>query len=207
MKKFGDLLSSQRKKKRIATARVENELSIKKEHIEALENEEWSKLPEPPFTKGYIKSYASYLGLSPDYLLAIYRREYDESKFPKKPSPKREKRLFITPNRLLNLSFIVAIIVFIFYIIVQYSSILSSPKLEVNIPKNDETTSVPAIKIEGKTEKDATISINGNFAPVNESGDFSYEYMLQEGKNNIEIIASFRLSPKNRITRTVRLIR
>lgn len=207
MKKFGELLSAARKKKRISLDHASRDLVIKKIHLEALEEENWTQLPESPYVQGYIKSYAKYLSLNPDYLVAIYRREYDETKFPKKPAHKFQKRFFITPNKLLNSVFAIGVIIFITYIIIQYSSVFSSPKLEITSPQNDETISVPAIKISGKTEKDATVSINGHFAPIDESGNFNYEYILNEGKNNIEIISSFRLSPKNKVTRTIRLIR
>lgn len=207
MKKFGDLFSVQRKKKRISIEKASKDLVIKAKYLEALENEDWQSLPEAAFAKGYVKSYALYLNLDPQYLLALYRREYDESKFPQKPTHRQEKRLFITPVKIINLTFIVGVIAFLVYIVLQYSSIFSSPKLEVTSPKNDQTISVPAIQVSGQTEKDATVSIGGSFVPVNEKGEFSKEYMLQDGKNTIEIIASFRLSPKNKVTRTVRLLR
>lgn len=207
MKKFGELLAIARAKRRISTGRASRDLVIKKEHLEALEEENWQELPEPAYVKGYIKSYAEYLKLNPDFVLAIYRREFDERKFPQKLVTRSEERFFITPTKLLNLIFALAIVIFITYIAVQYSSVFSAPKLDISSPQNNEVTTVPVIKITGKTEKDTTVSINGNFAPVDETGNFSYEYILADGKNTFEIIASFRLSPKNKITRTVRLIR
>lgn len=207
MQKFGDLVSLARKRKKISLDKVAQDLVIKKEHLVALEQENWSELPEPAFIKGYIKSYAEYLGLDPDYALALYRRDFDETKYPKSRRPKREKRFFLTPNKITNSIFALAVIAFLIYIVVQYSSIFSSPKLEITNPKDDETTSVPAIQIEGKTEKDATVSINGQFVAVTGSGNFSYQFMLEDGKNTIEVVASFRLSPKNKIMREVRLIR
>lgn len=207
MQKFGDLLLSARKKKKISLERAANDLVIKKNHLEALEGENWEQLPEPAFTKGYIKSYCDYLGLDTNYALALYRRDFDETKYPKKVAVKRERRFFITPNKIVNFIFALSIIAFLLYIIIQYSSILSSPRLEITNPKNNETTSAPAIKIEGETEKDATVAINGQFIPVNERGNFSHEYVLSEGKNTVEIVASFRLSPKNKIIKEIRLIR
>lgn len=207
MNKFGELLTAARKKKRISLGRAAGDLVIKKEILESLEKEDWQDLPEQPYVQGYIKSYANYLNLDPEHVLAFYRREYDERKFPKEPPPKSHRRFFITPNKLLNVVFTISILIFASYIIVQYSSVLSAPKLDIASPQNNEITSVPAVKISGQTEKDATVSVDGHFAPVDESGNFSYEYMLAEGKNTIEIIASFRLSPKNKQTRTVRLIR
>lgn len=207
MKNFGELLSSQRKKKKISLDKAALDLVIKKRYLEALETEQWEKLPEPTFARGYIKSYAQYIDLDSGYLLALYRREFDESKLPKKTSFREEKRLFFTPTKFINLVFIIAVITFITYIIVQYSSIFSSPKLEIISPKEDETTALPIVQIAGKTEKDATVSVNGQFLPVDDKGNFNGEYKLTDGKNYIEIITSFRLSPKNKMHRTVRLIK
>ncbi len=206
MKKFGESLSSQRKKKKISIDRAATDLVVKKTLLEALEKEDWTKLPEPAFVKGYIKSYAQYLGLDIEYILALYRREFDETKFPIKKMRHEKRRFFITPPRIINFAFALAIVTFLIYLVVQYSSVFSSPKLEITSPKEDETISVPAIQISGVTEKDATVSINGKFVAIDENGNFSTQYMLTDGKNQIEIIASFRLSPKTKAQRTVRLI-
>lgn len=208
MKGLGEILSEARKKKHISQIRAGADLLIKREHIEALENQNWSDLPEPTFVKGFLKTYANYLGLDPIHVLAIYRREFDESKFQKPHRNLRaEKRLFLTPTRIINLVFILAILIFIAYIGITYSSVLSAPKLEVLSPPADETTSVPVVEIAGKTDSEATVSIEGQFVPVDSQGNFSKEYPLAEGKNLIEVIAAKRLSPKAKIIRTVRLIR
>ncbi|KKR50463.1 MAG: hypothetical protein UT84_C0011G0009 [Candidatus Curtissbacteria bacterium GW2011_GWA1_40_16] len=208
MKRLGEILQEARKKKHISQIRAAADLLIKKEHIEALENQNWPDLPEPTFVKGFIKTYANYLGLDPVHVLAIYRREFDESKFQKpRPNPRAEKRLFLTPSRIINILFISAILIFIAYIGITFSSILSAPKLEVISPPADETTSVPVAQIIGKTDSEATVSIEGQFVPVDGQGNFSKEYSLSEGKNVIEVIAAKRLSPKAKITRTIRLIR
>ncbi len=206
MQKFGDLIKAERKRKKISLEKVAQDLAIKKEHLEALESENWSSLPEPAFIKGYAKSYIDYLNLDSNYALALYRRDFDEKKYPKPNLPKKEKRFFITPNKITNTVFALALVAFFAYIAIQYSSIFSSPKLEILNPKENETTSVPAIQIEGKVEKGATISINGQFVAVDSNGNFSYQYMLEEGKNSIEVVASFRLSPKNKVTREIRRI-
>ncbi len=207
MQKFGEQLKEARKRKKISIDKASQDLVIKKNHLTALEEEDWKELPEPTFVKGYIKSYAEYLGIDQDYTLALYRREFDESKFPQEKISREKRRFFVTPSRIINTIFALAVVAFIAYLSLQYLSILSSPKLELASPKEDFTTSAPAIQIEGKTEKDATVSVNGKFIPVTESGSFSYEYVLSNGKNQIEIISAFRLSPKSKVTRTIRLIR
>ena len=42
---------------------------IARDYLEALEAEDWSKLPAPPFARGFLSSYADYLGLESGPLL------------------------------------------------------------------------------------------------------------------------------------------
>src|SRR3989338_1142337 len=90
---------------------------------------------------------------------------------------------------------------------VQYLSLLSAPKLEIYAPQDDSTTSIPYVVISGQTQKDAQVAIEGMFVPIDEVGNFSYQLELKDGQNIIEIIASKRLSPKSKATRTIRLVR
>lgn len=208
MIKVGELFSQRRKGKKLSLVKASRDLLIKKEHLEAIEEGRWSNLPEPTVTKGFIKNYAHYLGLESSKILALFRREYDEAKYPhKQPILQEKKRLMITPNRLSKILFIVAILSFTIYLILQYSSILSAPKLQVFSPEADMTTTIAVVQISGRTEKEATVSISGEFVAVDDKGNFSYQMILKEGRNSIEIVASKKLSPKSKITRTVRLVR
>lgn len=206
MSTVGELFSQRRKARKISLAKVSHDLLIKIEHLEAIEKGQWANLPEPTFAKGFIKIYAQYLGLDTSKILPLYRREYDETKYPHKQSPLQiKKRLMITPNKFAVLLFIVTIVIFASYLVVQYFSILSAPKLEIISPPDDLTTAVPVVQINGRSEKEAMVSVNGEFVAIDDQGKFSYQYKLTEGKNTIEIIASKRLSPKSKVTRVVRL--
>lgn len=208
MSKFGDLLREQRKAKNISIKIASVKLLIKKDHLMALEEEDWVNLPEETFVKGYIKSYSQFLGLDQFKMLALYRREYDERKMPVKDlADNYSKSSIVTPKRLRNSIFALAIISFVAYLIVQYSSVLSSPNLEIASPPDDITVSVPIIEISGKVESQSQVAIDGEFVPIDAEGNFSHFSKLEEGQNIIEIIASKRLSPKTKITRTVRLIK
>lgn len=207
MTNLGEIISNKRKKKRISLERAERDLHIKREHLEALEASLWQNLPEPPFVQGFLKTYANYLGLDARHILALYRREFDQSQYPKKPQVfEGPKKLLITARKLKNLAIILAILVTVAYLTLQYLSILSSPKLEILAPPDDQTVSIPAIEISGKTEREAVVSINGEFIKVDNDGNFNYQLEIVKGRNVIEIIASKRLSPKTKVTKVVRLI-
>ncbi len=205
---LGKTLSAKRESKSISTSQASHDLLIKKTQIEALEVGDWENLPEPPFVRGFIKNYGQYLGLDTNHLLALYRREYDASKHPSaKIERKNPQRMLFTPTTVVTLASLLVVALFAFYLIAQYLSIIASPKLEVFAPPADVTVSAPVVKIEGKTETGATVAVNGDFAPVDAGGSFTYQYTLKDGQNIIEIIAAKRLSPKSKVTRIVRLSR
>lgn len=207
MESIGHKLSSNREKKKITIQKAASDLLIKVEILKAIEAEEWQKLPQAPFVKGFIQNYAEYLGLDVDHTLALFRRAYDEKKYiHKDTSIKKIKPNFLTPIRLMNAAFVTLVVIFIIYLALQYFSILQSPKLEVVIPEDNAQTTIPIVKVAGKTDKEATISVEGNLIGVDQDGNFQTEIKLDTGKNIITVIASKKLSPKAKIQRTVRLI-
>lgn len=205
---LGKTLLEKREAKGIPISRAARDLLIAKEQLEALEAGDWESLPEPAFVRGFIKNYGQYLGLDTDHLLALYRRQYDPTKHPSAAIRRQKpKRFLITPTRMVTLASLVVVGLFIFYLALQYLSIISSPKLDVFTPPADTTTAAPVIRIDGKTEPGATVAVNGDFAAVDSQGNFQYQYTLKDGQNIIEIIAAKRLSPKSKVTRIVRLSR
>ncbi|MEK9146648.1 MAG: helix-turn-helix domain-containing protein [Patescibacteria group bacterium] len=206
MKQVGEILKETRLAQNLSTRRVAKNLLLKVDVITAIEEEDWAKLPEPAYIQGYIKNYAKLLGLDPTRLLALFRGQYDAKKFAKTVAPRR-RRLMFTPNLIVPLTLAFVVAIFTLYILFQSTAIARSPKLEVATPQDDITTTAAIIEISGQTEKDATVSVDGQLISVDESGNFSYQIALIEGQNIVEIIASKPLSPKTRVTRTIRLSR
>lgn len=205
MQTLGQYLSIARREKNISTGQASKSLLIGEELLEAFENEKWQDLPEPAIAKGFLKNYASYLGLDADFALALYRRDFDETKYAKRPPLVGKRGLMLTPNKIVTGLFIFVILIFTAYLIIQYLSIFSKPKLQVVSPPDDITTNAPVIEVAGTVEKGSTVSIDGEFTPIDASGNFNKEIKLASGKNTIEIIAAKKLSPKARVTKVVRL--
>lgn len=204
MKKLGEILKEQRVARHLSTEEVASELLFKKEVVQALEDGDWGALPEAATVKGFIKNYADLLELDSGHLLALHRAEYDERKYTT-PQAKRKRRLMFTPNLIPPLTFAIAAVTFFVYLAVQYTSILSAPKVEIYTPQNDITTAAAVIEVSGKAEEDTTVSIDGELVPIDESGNFNYQMKLEDGRNVIEVVASKRLSPKTKKTIVVRL--
>lgn len=65
------------------------------------------------------------------------------------------------------------------------------PKLEVNQPKENQSFSnVDSIQIQGTTDVNVTVTVNGRSAIVGSDGKFSYFYRLNQGDNNLKFEAT-----------------
>lgn len=67
---IGKLLASARQAKGMTTAEVADKLKLTARQIEAMEAEEFDKLPAAVFVRGFIRNYARLVGLDADRLLA-----------------------------------------------------------------------------------------------------------------------------------------
>jgi len=77
--RIGEVLKSTRTRLRLDIATVEEQTKIRTKYLRALENEEWDTLPGPTYVKGFLRTYASYLGLDADALVDEYRRTVERS--------------------------------------------------------------------------------------------------------------------------------
>lgn len=77
--RIGEVLKSTRTRLRLDIATVEDQTKIRTKYLRALENEEWETLPGPTYAKGFLRTYASYLGLDADALLDEFRRTIERS--------------------------------------------------------------------------------------------------------------------------------
>jgi hypothetical protein len=71
---IGEVLKRTRTRQKTDIRTVEQETKIRIKYLRALENEEWDVLPGPAYAKGFLRTYAHYLGLDGDALVDEYRR-------------------------------------------------------------------------------------------------------------------------------------
>jgi cytoskeleton protein RodZ len=60
---IGTTLREARIRHKVNLAEVEQRTKIRVRYLRALENEEWDLLPGPTYTRSFIRTYASFLGL------------------------------------------------------------------------------------------------------------------------------------------------
>src|SRR3954469_1329091 len=76
---IGEVLKRTRARLKLDIGRVEEQTKIRTKYLRALENEEWDTLPGPTYVKGFLRTYATYLGLDADAIVDEYRRTIERS--------------------------------------------------------------------------------------------------------------------------------
>lgn len=71
---IGATLREARTRRKLDPSEVEAAIKIRARFLQAMENEEWDALPGGAYTRGFIRTYASYLGLDGERLADDYRR-------------------------------------------------------------------------------------------------------------------------------------
>ena len=83
---FGERLKRERELREVSLEEITTATRIGPHFLEALENEEWSKLPGGVFNRGCVRSIARYLGLDEEAFLAEYDVAFKE-RIPTRPEP------------------------------------------------------------------------------------------------------------------------
>ena len=73
---FGAMLQQARKVKQVSLEDAASELFILKRHLQALENEDFTVLPQAAFARGFAINYAKYLGLDPVRIASSFDAAY-----------------------------------------------------------------------------------------------------------------------------------
>src|SRR4030043_861585 len=163
MKTIGDYLKEARIRKKYSVEKLVRETKIKKDFIDAIEKEEWSRLPESTVVTGFVRSIANTLGLNPSQILAFLRRDYPPKKVAINPKPELKSKFSWSPK----LTFITAILGVLLiigaYLSFQYVNFVRPPVLYVDTPTDGEIIKLRDLTISGRTSPQA--EIKGNTQP------------------------------------------
>ena len=90
---IGSTLRDARNRRKIDLSEVEEATKIRIRFLRALENEDWDVLPGDIYTRAFIKTYASYLGLDGERLAEDYRESSGGAGPAERPPPRVEPAL------------------------------------------------------------------------------------------------------------------
>ena len=208
MNTVGTLLKEARIAKGLKHGDIERVIKIREKYLIAIEADSFGELPSPSYAKGFVRNYAEYLGLPTDSVMAFFRRQMTDvgkaSLLPKGVSdPLNAPMLHLTPGRFIGILVGVLLLLFVGYLGNQYFRISLPPQLVVTAPVNNQILTDSRVVVEGKTEPDATVTINGVSAIVRDDGRFYDRVALETGVNTITITAVSRFGKETKIIRQV----
>ncbi len=95
---FGDVLRRERQLRDISLREVAEGTKISIRHLEALERNDFGALPGGAFSKGFLRAYATFIGLDPEEMVNHYlyelarRRSEPEPEAGEAPESRRRRR-------------------------------------------------------------------------------------------------------------------
>jgi len=203
MKTVGEILKKTRLEKKLTLEEVEIATKIRKKFLQALEENNFSKLPSYSFGRGFLKNYAEFLGLSSRPILAIFKRDFDRPEIIQKLPKDLEREIKWSPKLTVVVVGIVFFLGLSFWLGYQYLSLKRAPFLQVIFPPEGKQVSEEKIEITGKTQPDALVTINNVPIVLSSGGEFHYQQELFPGENKIVIVAKNRLGKETKVHRTV----
>jgi cytoskeletal protein RodZ len=193
----GEVLKNKRELLKKSLERVSADTKIQKRFLEYIENNQFEYFDSEVFLTGFIKIYAKYLDLDTSKVLALYRRS-NPNKTPRntpnkkdepKPSKKLKKKPTLEPKLIITILLGIFLLAIFAYIGFQIYKFQRPPSLEITSPAADSEVQTEDILVEGETDSESIIEINGTAVETNEQGEFSYEVALKEGLNTITVKA------------------
>ena len=191
---LGEKMRRIRNEKRVILPEIAKNTKIQLEYLEYLENGDYNKLPADVYVKGFLKSFADYLGVNEEYLIKSFNKEKSiqkniegSTKEKNKPDKINLSRFAITP-KIISIFFIsLFFLALIFYLYKNLNNFVSNPELIILNPAADSIINDTKVLVKGKTDVGNDLFINNQLVLVDDEGAFSENVVLREGKNVISV--------------------
>ncbi len=187
---LGDYLKNGRESLGLTIETVAKSLTISKEYIIALEQNDFFSLPPNIYSRGIVGSYANFVQIDPKKAILLYEKrkkrvEKDSFSFhPISPYSKifryvNYRNFILLMGTMISMTLIYFLIKIILPLYSQPSFALSSP---ATCPFN---TNEETIELRGTIQPEGHIFINGEDILVDKNGVFSSPVFLKPGENQI----------------------
>jgi cytoskeletal protein RodZ len=199
----GERLRDAREARGVDVYRVERDTKIRAKFLTALEEGDFADLPGDVYTRGFLRNYATYLGLNADELEGEWRAESGGAKLEQPqliggPKPMRISRGFVFQRSHIAIIGVVIIVAMVgIYFGYQVTRFLSYPTVGVTSP-NAATIVVGAgttsWKLTGTATPGSTVLVawdsqDPKTTLADASGHWSFDAILHPGKNQFDITA------------------
>lgn len=191
---LGERMRRARNEKRIGLPEIAKNTKIQLEYLEYLESGDYGKLPADVYVRGFLKSYADYLGINDEYLIKSFNKEKSIQENIKggsqeiKYAQKINLNKFSVTPKLIYIFFIsLFFLVLAFYLYKNLNNFVANPELIILNPLSEAVITDTKVLVKGRTDVGNTLFINNQPVLVDDQGIFSENIVLREGRNVITV--------------------
>lgn len=217
---LGEKLKKIRSDRRMSLADVSRNTNIQVKYLEFIEEGAYEKLPVDVYAKGFLKSYAEFLGIDENVMIKLFEKEKEIKKNLRMSADKKEEgknsfRLLkplkiqsfvFTPKIIAGTLVTILVLAGFTYLYKEIGSFASVPRLVVLGPEQNTVIQGSSVLVEGITDRDAKLSVNGQPVLVGDEGNFRENLILQSGSNIINIKAVNRFEKETEEIITVQAV-
>lgn len=196
---LGEKLRALRRGQAVSLTMLEETTHIQRRYLEALEHGWYFELPEPLYTRNFIKAYARALGADEKYFIELYEEESGRTDLLSPHRLPRERvrkgRFFVLPRFMTTGVITIAIVGIVAYLGWQVRGLLLPPTIVLDTPLDGMYASSALLDVSGKVlDDDVTLRVNGEEVVITDGSRFSSTVDLTRGLNVIMIEAERRYS-------------
>lgn len=203
MKRIGQIIEYARRDKKFSYWKLEETTKIRASFIEAIEKEEWHKLPPFPTVLGFVRSISSALDIDEKMAIAVLKRDYPPKKLNINPKPDISSKPSWNPKLTFILGVGLVAVVILGYLIFQYAKFTSPPNVNLSSPVEGQVVSGDSVLVFGTTDTDAKVTVDNEPVLVDEEGKFSTNIGISSDTTRIIIRATSRSGKETVIERKI----
>lgn len=204
---LGQKLRALRRGQAVSMEMMERSTHIQRRYLDALERGRYGALPEPLYTRNFIRAYARVLGADEQYFLELYEEECGRCDLVEPMrAPRQRARMsrFFVWNRFVASGLISIVILGVFsYLGWQVYSIMAPPEVVVLSPVDAAVTDEAIMHVEGLVQGEASVYVNGEQVALGDDNVFEVNVDLEKGLNTITVEAERRYSRRAILERQV----
>lgn len=187
-KLIGCVLKETREQLRFDLSNFSKKTGIPIKYLECLEKNNFSYLPKSRSHRlAYIRSAAEILKLNSKHLIAQFIKEGGCKDIVENNFVERKIKNLISPFSIRISVLLIFIIIFFIYLIWQIQGVATPPKLIIYSPMEGLVSNRQEILIQGETDKESRLQVNGEEIQVDSGGKFNSMISLSPGVNNLTL--------------------
>lgn len=196
---LGEKLRALRRGQAVSLTMLEETTHIQKRYLDALEHGLYDELPEPLYTRNFIKAYARALGGDERYFIELYEEESGRTDLlspHRLPRERVQKKKFFVLSRLMTVMSIALVGIGVLgYLGWQIRGLLEPPVVVLDSPSDGMYANSAMLQVSGEVlDDDVTLRINGDEIVISNDDRFESTVDLSRGLNIITIEAERRYS-------------